>query len=357
MIMKKRLFNIFVVMAVSPLLSQCATRTDLEQVRYQLRIVNKKLEDMKATTVDQLQKRQALASGQVEQLEQDIMKLRGQLEETYYLNQRLREQNKELEISITNVAQQEEVKREETLRKLENLQQEKEAQLNELNNKLALQQESVKAIQEARIKDAERKAREATIAAQLAKNRTRAASLTKGQTQHIVATKKKIKRSVVAPPRTTAKEATATVSQTEVSTTQTLPNKSADTSDALANTPKVDNYKKAEALYNQNKFSEALPIFTQIASQSNSAKGVDARYMMGECLFAQKDYDKAIMQFQKIISQHSSHSMAPSAMLKQGMAFENLSDKDTAKVIYKKLLKKYSSSPLANEARERLEKL
>ena len=49
-------------MAVSPLLSQCATRADLEQVRYQLRIVNKKLEDMKATTVDQLQKRQALAS-------------------------------------------------------------------------------------------------------------------------------------------------------------------------------------------------------------------------------------------------------------------------------------------------------
>jgi TolA-binding protein len=79
--------------------------------------------------------------------------------------------------------------------------------------------------------------------------------------------------------------------------------------------------------------------------------------MMGECLFQQKEYDKAIMQYQNIISQHSDHAKSPKAMLKQGMAFEKLADKDTAKVIYKKLLKKHGSSPEAATAQEILSKL
>jgi TolA-binding protein len=79
--------------------------------------------------------------------------------------------------------------------------------------------------------------------------------------------------------------------------------------------------------------------------------------MMGESLFQLKEYDKAIMQYKNIISQHSDHAKSPAAMLKQGMAFEKLADKDTAKVIYKKLLKKHSSSPEAATAQERLGKL
>lgn len=357
--MKKTLYNCILVLAVSPLLIQCATRSDLEQVRYQLRIVNKKLEDMKSTTVDQLQKRQALASGQVEQLEQDIMKLRGQLEETYYLNQRLREQNKELELSINNVAEQEAVKREETLKKLAVLQDEKQQQLNELNNKLLLQQESVKAIQEARLKDAERKAQEAALAARIAKNRTNAANaavLSKGGIRHIRVTKKKIKRSVVAPlPKPTQVIPPKNSANTQISA---KPGSDTTTKSPASYTPPVVNdYNKAKKLYSQKKYNEALQIFKQVSTQPNSSKNVDARFMMGECLFAQKDYDKAIMQFQKIISQHSDHPKAPFAMLKQGMAFEKLSDKDTAKVIYKKLIKKHSSTPQAIEAQTMLNKL
>jgi TolA-binding protein len=79
--------------------------------------------------------------------------------------------------------------------------------------------------------------------------------------------------------------------------------------------------------------------------------------MIGECLFEQKEYDKAIMQYQNIISQHAEHAKSPAAMLKQGMAFEKLSDKDTAKVIYKKLLKKHGSSPEATTAQERISKI
>ena len=71
--MKKTLLNFFLLASVTPFLIQCAAQTDVDDLRYQLRIVNKKLEDMKANTVDQLQKRQAMASGQVDQVELDIL--------------------------------------------------------------------------------------------------------------------------------------------------------------------------------------------------------------------------------------------------------------------------------------------
>ena len=119
----------------------------------------------------------------------------------------------------------------------------------------------------------------------------------------------------------------------------------------------TDKFNKAQKLYSSDKYKEALVLFEEVAGNSSANNSIDARFMMGECLFNQKEYDKAIMQYQNIISQHSDHAKAPQAMLKQGMAFEKLADKDTAKVIYKKLLKKHSSSPEAATAQEKLGKL
>ena len=176
-IMKKTVVNFLLLASFSPFLVQCASQTEIEDLRYQLRIVNKKVEDIKGNTVDQLQKRQASASGQMDQVEQDILLLKSQLEETYHLNQRLKEQNKELEATISNVVQTEASKREEALRNIEETQRENEQKLTaELNEKLRQQQESVKAIQEARIKEAERRAKDAALAAQLAKTRSSSAS-------------------------------------------------------------------------------------------------------------------------------------------------------------------------------------
>ncbi|MFW2366425.1 MAG: hypothetical protein ACN4GW_08405, partial [Desulforhopalus sp.] len=273
--MKKPILNFLLLAAVTPFLVQCASQTDVDQLQYQLRIVNKKLEDMKSNTVDQLQKRQAAASGQVDQLEKDILKLQSQLEETYHLNQRLKEQNKELQETITTVAQHEAEKREEALRRMEEQQREKEARMaNELNEKLRLQEESVKAIQQARIKDAERRAQEAAIAAQLAKNRSKAANSslqTTGPIRHIRVTKRKVKNSVVAPAVNPVQQNKA--ASTQVATAQpqkTQSSKTVKSQPAATASSTTDNYQKAQNLYQRNKYSEALPLFEQIAGDSSS---------------------------------------------------------------------------------------
>jgi tol-pal system protein YbgF len=362
--MKKSVLKLALLLSIAPLLVSCASQKDVEDLRYQLRIVNKKIDDMKSDTVSRLQKRQAVASGQMDVLEQDMMQIKSQLEESYHLNQRLREQNKELSESISSVAQNEATQREESLRKFEEQQREKEEKLTQLlNQKIQEQQESVKAIQQARIKEAERRANEAALAAELAKKRSKAASSTvsssSGTVQHITSTKSKKKHSVVAPPIVPSSAQQQTAAQ-PVRTQQVAPPATAATK---ASTPPAlaggvaNKFSEAQKLYERQKYSEALTIFEQVASTSNSPQQVDARYMMGECLFSQKEYDKAIMQYQKIIAQHASSSKAPSAMLKQAMAFEKLADKDTAKVIYQKVLKKHGGSSEAQTAQARLDNL
>jgi tol-pal system protein YbgF len=371
--MKKTVVNFLLLASFSPFLVQCASQTEIEDLRYQLRIVNKKVEDIKANTVDQLQKRQASASSQMDQVEQDILLLKSQLEETYHLNQRLKEQNKELEATISNVVQTEASKREEALRNFEETQRANEQKLTaELNEKLRQQQASVKAIQEARIKEAERRAKDAALAAQLAKTRSSSASSatpSSGSPSHIRQDQKKVKLSVSEPPETLPPPKPQAIETTATKTIEPAPAKTEQAAAKTEQAPVIkeeiavvvdqstDKFNKAQKLYNSDKYKEALVLFEEVAGNSSADKSIDARFMMGECLFNQKEYDKAIMQYQNIISQHSDHAKAPEAMLKQGMAFEKLADKDTAKVIYKKLLKKHSSSPEAATAQEKLGKL
>ena len=362
--MKKSVLKLALLLSAATFLVSCASQKDVEDLRYQLRVVNKKIEDMRSDTVDPLQKRQAAASGHMDLLKEDMLHIKSQLDESYHLNQRLREQNKELGESISSVAQNEAAHREEALRKMEVNQSLKEAKLTQLlNQKIQEQEESVKAIQNARIKEAERRSKEASIAAELARKRAKSAgdkvSSSQGTTKYIKADKSKKNHSVVAPPIMPATaQVQAKPSQGIAPAKKTL-EKPVETAIAInsQSSSASDPFSDAQKLYDLKKYSQAYSQFVQIATQSSSSKKVDARYMMGECLFAQKEYDKAIMQYQKIIAQHSDHSKAPAAMLKQAMAFEKLADSGTAKVIYKKVLKKHANSSEAQTAQKRLDNL
>ena len=357
--MKKTILNFVLIGALAPFLVQCASQSDVDDLRYQLRIVNKKIEDMKSTTVGQLQKRLAASSGQMDELGLQVLELKSQLEETGHLNSRLREQNKDLEQSIGAIASSEAAKRDAFMQRLDQGQREKQEKLNELNEQLAIQNENVKAIQKARIRDAELRAKSAARAAEIAKAKTRTANsaiLAKSGVRHILADKEKVKFNVSQlAPRTENRAPSQKSSSSKTSQNRSI-NESAPTTPAKTVSASTK-MAKAQKLFDKNKLNAAFEVFEQVAVNTSAKDSVDARYMMGECLFKQKEYDKAIMQYQKIISQHSEHNKASSAMFRQGMAFEKLSDKETAKVIYKKILKRHGSSPEASKAQERLDKL
>jgi len=379
--MKKTILNIALIAAVSPFLLQCATQNEVQNLQYQLRIMNKKLEDMKVTTVSDLQKRQADSSGQMSQLEQEIMTLKSQLDETQQLNSQLKEKNAQLENNFSSYTQQESAKRDEAIRRMEEEQKAKEAKLAELSEKMKVQQESVQAMQEARVQEADRRAREAKLAAEKAKARTQAAgsSLVTGSAGVVkigAAQQKKILSSSPLPvtteaaPKTTATAAAALPSppaavEPEVQqhiATEPPPQQTAapapPPSPAPAAAKTVGGLAEAKNLYDSGKYQQAYALYEQVVRDKGTGNdAIDARYMMGECLFQQKEFDQAILQYQKIIAQQAKHPKAASAMLRQAMAFEKLSDNETAKIIYQKILSSYGSSPEAAQAQEKLNKL
>ncbi|MBE0583021.1 MAG: tetratricopeptide repeat protein, partial [Desulfofustis sp.] len=109
-----------------------------------------------------------------------------------------------------------------------------------------------------------------------------------------------------------------------------------------------------KSLFDQGKYREAYKVFEGLAKSPDTTEAVEARYMMGESLFALKEFDQAILDYQTIITNYPSSAKAPTAMFRQALAFESLNDKDTAKILYKKLIASYKDSPEAAQAQQKL---
>ena len=83
---------------------------------------------------------------------------------------------------------------------------------------------------------------------------------------------------------------------------------------------------------------------------------VNAIYWIGEAYYGEKQYEKAILQFQDVIQKFSKHAKAPAAMLKQGLAFGALGEKSTEKALLQKVVATYPKSPEAKKAEALLKK-
>jgi TolA-binding protein len=63
---------------------------------------------------------------------------------------------------------------------------------------------------------------------------------------------------------------------------------------------------------------------------------------------ALKQYEQAILAFQKVIKQYPRGNKVPNALLRQALAFDELNDKTSAKLLLRKLINQY---PKTNEAK------
>jgi tol-pal system protein YbgF len=347
--MKKKYLTSLLLLVLLPLLSNCASQNDVKTLNYHVRSINKKLDDMKVNTVDQMQQRQADSSGILDQMQADILVLKSKLEENSHMNRMLQEQNKELQLAVQNLQTKQEKKMDSTIA--------------ELNSKIALQNESLAAIQQARVREAERRSKAASIAAADAMRRAQAAKVAKVTAAnkaaasnsrstgivHIQAGSQKVKLTptTTVPATNVTKQSTNSSRPVTKNTTAGLPPK-----------PVQDSFSKAQQQYRNGKYKDAYTLFEKSASnRSDQTMAINSRYMMGECLYKQNQYDQAIIQYQQIISNYPGKPEAAKALFRQGESFEQLSDNETAKIIYTKLTKSYSSSPEAASARKRIEAL
>ncbi|MCX5871188.1 MAG: tol-pal system protein YbgF [Deltaproteobacteria bacterium] len=354
--MNKSLITLLVLLSLTPFLVQCASQDEVQTLSYQLRSVNKKLEDMQANTVGEMQKKQASSSGQLNEMQQEILALKGELETTAMTNRQLQEKNKGLESSLHEIVNKQS--------------SETDVKITQLNDQLKQQQDSMATLQSARVQEAERKAHTAAEAAEAARLKVKTAGSNQG-IAHVQAERKKqvkgqapaaVKQeastslSTVHTPPTATEPVSADVASATPAAPEPAPKKGQEQPAAAAPTDELFN--QAQKKYEAGNYQSAYETFeSSINKNANGPNAIQARYMMGESLYQQKEYDQAILQYQKIISSQPKHPKTPAALLKQAMAFEQLSDKDTAKILYQKIITSYGTSPEAQQAKTKLSSL
>jgi tol-pal system protein YbgF len=79
----------------------------------------------------------------------------------------------------------------------------------------------------------------------------------------------------------------------------------------------------------------------------------NAQYWLGETYYAEKKWNDAIVEFQKVLKEHKSSDKVPDALLKIGMSFEAQGDCDNAKLFYTEVTQNHRSAPAAKTAKEK----
>jgi tol-pal system protein YbgF len=102
---------------------------------------------------------------------------------------------------------------------------------------------------------------------------------------------------------------------------------------------------------NDSEFLKAIATFKKFMSKHPGSQYLaNAQYWIAECYFAMRDFEMAIKEFQRVISNHRRSEKVPAALLKQGFAFNELGMENDAKLFLKTLIKKHPRTKEAKEA-------
>jgi tol-pal system protein YbgF len=119
-------------------------------------------------------------------------------------------------------------------------------------------------------------------------------------------------------------------------------------------TDKVGLYNLARQKLEDGDPGAARPLFGEFLQRyKNDELSGNAQYWLGETYYADKRWNDAIVEFQKVIKEHKGSEKTPDALLKIGMSFQAQKDCKNAQLFYEEVLQAYKSSPAAKTAREK----
>lgn len=81
----------------------------------------------------------------------------------------------------------------------------------------------------------------------------------------------------------------------------------------------------------------------------------NAQFWIGETYFLKKDFEKAILEYEKVIVKYPEGDKVSSALLKQGLAFLELGDKTHARNLLKRVIDRFPQTEQAEIAKKKLE--
>ena len=78
---------------------------------------------------------------------------------------------------------------------------------------------------------------------------------------------------------------------------------------------------------------------------------------MGECFFFEKNYERAILEYEKVTKNYPDGNRVPYALLKQGLSFFNLGDKTSARLLLQQVIRDFPNTNQARIARSKLQEI
>lgn len=126
----------------------------------------------------------------------------------------------------------------------------------------------------------------------------------------------------------------------------------------LANLSEQELYDQSKQAFDAGELEKARQGFQEFTKRfPNSQNADNAQFWIGEIYYRDKWYEKAIVEYQKVVENYPKGNKIRSALLKQGYAFINIDDKANARLILKELINKYPDTTEAQLAAQKLDQI
>jgi len=117
-------------------------------------------------------------------------------------------------------------------------------------------------------------------------------------------------------------------------------------------------YFRGFKLTKDKKYEKASEVFRRFLKLYPHNRLADhARYWLGEIYYSRGNWERAILEFDRVIKEYPGGDKVPAAILKEAFSFERLGSKKETRLLLEKLMDKYPTSPEAKMAAERIKKL
>ncbi|MBN2254993.1 MAG: tol-pal system protein YbgF [Deltaproteobacteria bacterium] len=114
-------------------------------------------------------------------------------------------------------------------------------------------------------------------------------------------------------------------------------------------------YADAYDSFKAGNYAEAREKFrTFIKTFPDTEYSDNAQFWIGECFYVDKEYEKAILEYESVIKKYPKGNKVPNAILKQALAFVKLGDNESAKLLFQRVIREYPNTSPARIARKRL---
>lgn len=116
-------------------------------------------------------------------------------------------------------------------------------------------------------------------------------------------------------------------------------------------------YGVAWAMQQRGQLDQATAQYELVTEETDSETAAKARFMIGECCFAEKKHDEAAKHFLKAAFAYNHEEWSAMAWFEAARCFEVLKDVDQAKNCYRQLIEKFPKHSKVADAKKRLGEL